>query len=176
MASKQISREEMLKRIARFSELKPTDPKAFGGNMIPQGVSSFSVVGRGVADDPSLQPPIAEAQGFNTVIVKSMPGAGAPLHSHSTVEVFVPLNSQWVFFWGDNPEDQTTLGPWDTISFPPGVMHGFRNVGTEESFLLAILGGSDSGHVTWSPKVLETARQHGAELDARGNLTGTSPR
>src|SRR5207253_5339183 len=55
----------------------------------------------------------------------------------------------------------------DVISVPPGVMRGFRNVGTEESFLLAILGGSDSGHVTWSPKVLETARQHGAELHAR---------
>ena len=152
MASKQISREEMLKRIARFSELKPTDPKAFGGNMIPQGVSSFSVVGPGVADDPSLQPPIAEAQGFNTVIVKSMPGAGAPLHSHSTVEVFVPLNSQWVFFWGDNPEDQVTLSPWDTISFPPGVMHGFRNIGTEEGSLYVILGGTKAGRVTYEEK------------------------
>ncbi len=149
MASKQISREEMLKRVARFSDLKPTDPKAFGGNMIPKGVSSFSVIGRGVADDPSLQPPIADAQSFNTVIVKSMPGTGAPLHSHPTVEVFVALNSQWVFFWGDNPEDQVTLGPRDTISFPPGVMHGFRNLGSEEGCLYAILGGTDAGRVTY---------------------------
>ncbi len=149
MASKQISREEMLKRVARFSELKPTDPKAFGGAMIPQGVSSFSVIGRGVAEDPSLQPPIADARSFNTVIVKSMPGSGAPMHGHPTVEVFVALNSQWVFFWGDNPEDQITLGPRDTISFPPGVMHGFRNIGSEEGCLYAILGGTDTGRVTY---------------------------
>ena len=149
MASKQITREEILKRVARFSELKPTDRKAFGGNMVPQGVSSFSVIGRGVAEDPSLQPPIADARSFNTVIVKSMSGTGAPMHSHPTVEVFVALNSQWVFFWGDAPEDQLTLGPWDTISFPPGVMHGFRNIGSEEGCLYAILGGTDVGRVTY---------------------------
>jgi len=40
-----------------------------------------------------LQPLIADARGFNTVVVKSMPGVGVPLHSHPTVEVFVPLNS-----------------------------------------------------------------------------------
>jgi uncharacterized RmlC-like cupin family protein len=149
MASKQISREEMLKRVARFSELKPTDPKAFGSTMIPQGVSSFSVIGRGAAEDPALQPPIADARGFNTVVVKSMPGTGAPLHSHPTVEVFVPLNSQWVFFWGEKEEDQITLDPRDTISFPPGVMHGFRNIGTEEGSLYVILGGTNASRVTY---------------------------
>jgi len=71
------------------------------------------------------------------------------MHGHPTVEVFVALNSQWVFFWGDNPEDQITLGPRDTISFPPGVMHGFRNIGSEEGCLYAILGGTDTGRVTY---------------------------
>jgi mannose-6-phosphate isomerase-like protein (cupin superfamily) len=149
MARKQVTREEMLKRVARFTELKPTDPKSFGSNMIPQGVSSFSVIGRGVAEDSSLQPPISDAQSFNTVIVKSMPGTGAPMHSHPTVEVFVTLNSQWVFFWGDKEEEQLTLGPWDTISFPPGVMHGFRNIGSEEGCLYAILGGTNAGRVLY---------------------------
>lgn len=152
MASKHISREEMLKRVARFAGLTPTDHKAIGGDMLPQGLSSFSIIGRGVADDPALQPPITDVQGFNTVIVRSVPGTGAPLHSHPTVEVFVALNSQWVFFWGDNSEDQLTLGPWDTISFPPGVMHGFRNVGSEEGSLYAILGGTNVGRVTYDEK------------------------
>jgi hypothetical protein len=68
------------------------------------------------------------------------------------VEVFVALNSQWVFFWGENGEEQLTLGLWDTISFPPGVMHGFRNVGTEEGCLYAILGGTNAGRVTYDDK------------------------
>jgi predicted Zn-dependent peptidase len=57
-------------------------------------------------------------------------------------------------------EREVILEQWDVISVPPGVMRGFRNAGTEESVLLAILGGSDSGHVTWSPKVLRCIQQH----------------
>lgn len=152
MASKHISRDEMLKRVARFTDLKPTDHKAIGGDLLPQGLSSFSIIGRGVADDATLQPPITDVEGFNTVIVKSVPGTGAPLHGHPTVEVFVALNSQWAFFWGENSEEQITLGPWDTISFPPGVMHGFRNVGTEEGCLYAILGGTNAGRVIYNEK------------------------
>jgi hypothetical protein len=55
-------------------------------------------------------------------------------------------------------------------------MRGFRNLGTEDAFLLAILGGSDAGHVEWSPTVLETARQHGVQLDEHGNVTATRAR
>ena len=35
-------------------------------------------------------------------------------------------------------------------------MRGFRNTGSEYAYLMAILGGTDAGRVTWSPKVLET--------------------
>jgi hypothetical protein len=152
MARKQVAREEMLRRVARFSDLKPTDPSTFGAAMVPQGLSSYSVIGRGVAEDPALQPPIADAQGFNTVVVKAVPGTGAPMHAHSTVEVFIPLNSQWVFYWGDSDEEQVTLAPWDTISFPSGMMHGFRNVGTEEGSLYVILGGTDAGRVAYEKR------------------------
>jgi hypothetical protein len=52
-----------------------------------------------------------------------------------------------VFFWGDKGENEATLGPWDTISFPTGTMEGFRNVGSEEATLLVVLSGSDIGEV-----------------------------
>ena len=82
----------------------------------------------------------------------------------------MPLTGRWGVYWGDDGENEVILEQWDVISVPPGVMRGFRNLGSEDSFLLAILGGSDAGHVTWSPKVIEAARQHGAQLDDRGNL------
>ena len=44
---------------------------------------------------------------------------------------------------------------------PPGVMRGFRNVGQDEAYLMAILGGTDAGRVSWAPQVLEQARQTG---------------
>jgi hypothetical protein len=51
---------------------------------------------------------------------------------------------------------------------PPGVMRGFRNMGREDAYLMAILGGIYAGSPTWLSKVLEKARQTGLRLDANG--------
>ena len=123
-----------------------------------------------MTEDPTLDPAITDARDFNLTLVKKVPGNRVGLHDHPTIEVFMPLTGRWGVYWGDEGEHEVILEQWDVISVPPGVMRGFRNAGTEEAFLLAILGGSDSGHVTWSPKVLEAARQHGLQLDATGNV------
>lgn len=45
-------------------------------------------------------------------------------------------------YWGEPGEqEQLVLDPWDAVSVPGPVMRGFRNVGTEDAFLLALLGG-----------------------------------
>ena len=80
------------------------------------------------------------------------------------------LSGRWAVSWGDTGEHELVLEQWDTISVPPGVMRGFRNAGPETGYLMAILGGTDAGHVTWSPAVLEQARETGLGLDAAGNL------
>lgn len=149
MASVQISKDEMLKRIARFTELKPIDYSTMGSGYVPEGMEAFSIVGQVTKDLPA----ITADHGFTLAITKVAPGKGAPLHSHKTVEVFVPLSGQWVFYWGDNAENEVTLGPWDTISFPAGLLEGFRNVGNEEGYLLAILGAPEVGEVTYGPRV-----------------------
>jgi mannose-6-phosphate isomerase-like protein (cupin superfamily) len=149
MASVQISKEEMLKRIARFAELKPIDYSTLGSGYVPEGMEAFSIVGQVTKDLPA----ITADHGFTMAITKVAPGKGAPLHSHKTVEVFVPLSGQWVFYWGDNGENEVTLGPWDTISFPAGLLEGFRNVSNEEAYLLAILGAPEVGEITYGPRV-----------------------
>ena len=174
MASVQISKQEMLKRVARFKELQPS-PQAFVDSRIPGHERLiFNVIGRGVTEDASLKPAITDAQGFNLTLVHAAPGKGAALHSHATVEVFIPLSGEWAIYWGDNGENEIVLGQWDTISIPPGVMRGFRNAGHEEGYLMAILGGTDAGRVDWAPAVLEKARQTGLQLDEQGNLIPAS--
>jgi hypothetical protein len=49
-------------------------------------------------------------------------------------------------------------------------MRGFRNVGKESGYLMAILGGTDAGRVSWASQVLEKAKQTGLQLDEQGNL------
>jgi len=174
MGSVQMSKQEMEKRVARFKGLKPST-QAFVDSLIPGHEREiFNVIGRGVTEDTTLQPAITDARDFNLTLVHAEPGKGAALHAHPTVEVFMSLSGRWAVYWGDQGEDEIVLDQWDTISVPPGVMRGFRNAGTQAGYLMAVLGGTDAGHVAWAPQVLERAKETGLKLDAQGNLVTAS--
>ena len=170
MKTKQVSRAEMQKRVAHFKDLRASK-QAFLDSLIPGHEREiFNVIGRGVTEDATLNPAITDARDFNVAMVHAAPGKGAALHAHPTVEVFFAMSGRWSVYWGDKGEQEIFLEQWDTISVPPGVMRGFRNAGTEDAYLLAMLGGTDAGRVVWSPDVLEKAKQTGLSLDKKGNL------
>src|SRR6516162_9332963 len=148
------SKEEMLKRIARFNELMPMDYRQVpGGDAVPRSMQGFSVIGHVTKAAPA----IPGDHGFTVAFNKVQAGKGAPLHSHTVVEVFVPLSGRWKFFWGEDGTGEAELGPWDTISFPAGLMEGFKNIGTEEATLLVVLGAPEVGEVTYSNKGAEAS-------------------
>ena len=172
MTNRQVSREEMLSRTARFDELRPS-PVAFVDTKIPGHERDiFNVIGMGVTEDAALEPAIAAVEGFNLTYVGAEPGKGAALHSHTTVEVFIAMSGKWAIFWGDEGENEVTLDQWDVVSVPVGVMRGFKNVGSEHAYLMAVLGGTDAGKVAWAESVLARARETGLTLDEEGNLVG----
>lgn len=149
MADTPISADEMVKRIARFKDLMPMDYGTMkGGENVPRSMQGFTVIGHVT----KAAPPISGDHNFTVAFNKVQPGAGAPLHSHKIVEVFVPLSGKWKFFWGENGEGEAELEPWDTISFPAGTMEGFRNIGTEEGVLLVVLGGREVGEITFKKR------------------------
>ena len=80
------------------------------------------------------------------------------------------LTGRWAVVWGDAGEEEALLERWDVISVPAGVMRGFRNAGDEDAYLLAVVGGTDAGRITWAPEVVEEASRFGARLDERGFL------
>lgn len=168
--AKQVPMDEMLERVARFKTLAPSR-QAFVDTRLPEHRREiFNVIGRGVTEDPGLAPAIADARDFNVTYVAAEPGKGAALHAHPTVEVFIAMSGRWAVYWGDEGDQEIVLEPWDVISVPPGVMRGFRNVSAERAHLMAILGGSDAGHVDWAKSVLARAAETGLALDAQGNL------
>jgi mannose-6-phosphate isomerase-like protein (cupin superfamily) len=170
MQTVDVGMDEMLRRVARFKDLRPS-PRAFVDSLIPGHEREiFNVIGRGVTEDTTLSPAITDARDFNLTLVRAHPGKGAALHAHPTVEVFMALSGRWAVYWGGRGEHEIVLEPWDTISVPPGVMRGFRNAGSAEGYLMAILGGTDAGHVTWASQVLAQAKDTGLALDADGNL------
>ena len=174
MATRIVPMEEMLSRTARFKKLRPSK-MAFLDTKIPGHERDiYNVIGGGVTEDASLMPAITEVQDFNVTYVGAEPGKGAALHSHTTVEVFISMSGRWSVFWGDDGENEVILEPWDVVSVPTEVMRGFRNVGDEHGYLMAVLGGTDAGRVAWAQRVLDEAAETGLSLDADGNVVETA--
>jgi mannose-6-phosphate isomerase-like protein (cupin superfamily) len=148
--------EEMQARTARFRDLRPTDD--YVDSRIPGcDRTTYRVMG-----DPPGAP--LEAEHFHLNIVKCEPGMCAPLHNHLTQEVFFALTGTWEVFWGPDGVRSITLEQWDTLTVPPGVSRGFRNVGAETAWLMGMAGGRDPGSINWPEQVRAAARAAGVEL------------
>lgn len=159
-------------QIARWSELKPL-PKAFLDSHIPAyEKENFRVIGPGVNEDPACKPVISGPHGFSIGYARLQPGKGAALHSHRTLEVFIPLNGPMTVVYGENGEHEVTLQPWDTASVPVGLMRGFRNPNDFPLVLMAIIQDGTSGpeRVEWHEDIVQQAGAVGAQRDAHGNL------
>jgi quercetin dioxygenase-like cupin family protein len=170
MASRVVTKEEMLQRVARFTQLTPS-ARPLVDAVLPQFQREiFQIIGSGVTEDASMKVPITAVEGFHLAIVKAGPGKGTGLHNHRTVEVFVVLTGTWSVQWGDQGENELALSQWDTISVPTGIMRGFRNDSAEEAYLLAIVGGDDPGRVAWANDVMTAVREQGFDLDDRGKI------
>ena len=56
------------------------------------------------------------------------------------------------------------LEQWDTISVPPGVSRGFRNVSSEAAYLMGMASGKDPGMINWPDQVRAAALAVGIVL------------
>jgi mannose-6-phosphate isomerase-like protein (cupin superfamily) len=147
---------EMEARVARFRALRPTDE--YIDSAIP-GCERLTFRVLGV---PPAAPLAAEE--FHMSIVSCEAGKSAPLHNHLTQEVFVALTGRWEVFWGPMGERSVVLEQWDTVSIPPGVSRGFRNVAPEKSYLMGMASGRDPGNINWPAQVRAAALAVGVAL------------
>ena len=143
-------------RVARFRDLTPTAD--YVDSAIP-GCERTTL--RVLGQQPGA--PLA-AEGFHMSIVCCEPGKSAPLHNHLTQEVFVALTGEWEIFWGPAGERSVRLARWDTISVPPGVSRGFRNVSAEAAYLIGMASGQDPGMINWPAPVRAAALAVGVTL------------
>ncbi len=159
-------------RVWRFGEDEP-NPALFVDTALPGGARRiWSVIGQNVGEDRSVRPPIP-ADDFHLAIIEAEPGHGAHLHTHTTVEVFMPLSGTWAVPYASLPDGEVTeltLERWDVCSVPPGVWRGFRNAGGATAELMAIVGGTDAGRLTWAPSVLQATERVGRVLDEQGYM------
>src|SRR5260370_16664254 len=98
MASLKISNEEMMKRIAHFKDVMPVDYSSMNVNPeLTRGMRGKVVIGR----LNKAAPPVAGAHDFTVAFNTVQPAPAPPLHSHTIVYVFVPLNTKWHSFYSE---------------------------------------------------------------------------
>ena len=144
-----ISKQEMEGRVSRFSQLQPLEAQMV--TKIPLEAADkvwsrrlLSVIG---LDDSSETPinanaPIKGAGGITVTLAACPPGTGPSLHSHrKTFETFTVLKGRFEVYWNDDGGERVELEPFDTISVPPGVCRGFRNIADVEGILQVIISG-----------------------------------
>jgi hypothetical protein len=159
----QVSRSEMMKRIARFDSLKGSDgglpdSKMPGCERILYNVIGFQpppdeggAVTSPVGDDASRLAAIKIQEGFNLGYCRALPGHGPMLHNHDTNETFIPMTGTWRCSWEaeNGVVEHVDLRPLDVISFPPGASRRFMNVSNDQgdpnaySVLMFVIGGNN---------------------------------
>jgi oxalate decarboxylase/phosphoglucose isomerase-like protein (cupin superfamily) len=88
------------------------------------------------------------------------PGQGNAPHTHEVEEVFFVLEGKVRVFVQDaeGRRAETVLGRWDCVSCPPGVIHGFENVGLEPAYLQVMLGAARPGLMGYADAGLQAQR------------------
>ena len=129
-------------QIAYFKNRKP-DWKAFADAMIDgyRRAQHRFIGNTSGKQDQSVIP----AGGFTLSVMYVPPGEGNAPHTHEAEEVFFVLQGHLMVFLED--EDgrriERHLGPWDCISCPAGVIHGYQNDSVEPVYMQVMLG---TGH------------------------------
>jgi len=155
------TRGEMLKRVARFKDLKGSDGglpdsdvpecrrtlyNVIGFQPPPekQNEATFSPVG----DNASAMSAIPISEGFNLGYCRAKPGQGPLMHNHDTNETFIAMTGRWRCEWNEGATmEHVDLEPLDLISLPVGVARRFMNVTYEEPdrehILMFVIGGNE---------------------------------
>ncbi|NQE63639.1 cupin domain-containing protein [Caulobacter sp. RHG1] len=85
---------------------------------------------------------VIPAENFTLSIMLVPPGQGNAPHTHEVEEVFFILKGRCVVFIDDEDGRRVSkeLGPWECISCPAGVIHGYVNETDEDCYLQVVLG------------------------------------
>ena len=137
-----LSLKEILgKYVARFADRKP-DWYAFEDARI-EGFkrAQHRFIGGG-ASGKHNDPDVIPARGFTLTIMFVNPGQGNAAHTHESEEAFFVLQGFLdVFVEDENGQQEwTRLGPWEVISCPPGVIHGYENRSLEPVYFQVMHG------------------------------------
>ena len=154
----------LTRQVARFTD-RQGDWDAFADARV-EGYrrAQHRFIGSGASGkaDASVIP----AHHFTLSVMFIPPGQGNAPHTHEVEEVFFILRGKVKIFIEDGAggRAETVLGPWDCVSCPANVIHGFVNVGLEPAYLQVMLGKARPDLMTYTDASLQQRRDEHLRL------------
>jgi mannose-6-phosphate isomerase-like protein (cupin superfamily) len=151
-------RAQLERCIATFRTRVP-DWDAFADARVPgYRRAQMRYIGSGASGKPD--PQALAAQHFTLSIMHVPVGEGNAAHTHEVEEVFFVLQGHLTVFIEDEQGHrvETVLGPWDCISCPAQVIHGFHNRGLEPVYTQVMLGKAAPDLMTYVDAELQNRR------------------
>jgi quercetin dioxygenase-like cupin family protein len=181
MAIHDVKADPMEGRIARWSDIRRAGIPVMFIDSVLEGHfrMNYAVIGDTASENPDYTPAITAPHRFQIGMFEAPPGNGPAWHSHTYVELFVPLTGRWRFAYGlnaDDPEDlagEAFLEPWDAISFPPGLWRSFENVSEANAVGFAVLDPHsefEEKDPLWPDWLVDQAAQRGLAADGLGRM------
>jgi uncharacterized RmlC-like cupin family protein len=178
-SGKKVTVAEIEKRVARYSDVMKRG--SFGGAVdshIPEHRKKIcAAMGHNVTSGQSASQILDAEGGFSVNFMTCAPGNYPHLHSHDTLEVFVPVSGRWRFLFGDDGEAAIEVGPFDVVSCPVGMMRTLINIADDWSVVLVIIGLDEKGRagLEYPEEFLAQLTADGVEVDDRGILVKGPP-
>ena len=154
----QMLNDLLTRHVARFTD-RQGDWDAFADARVDgYRRAQHRFIGSGASGkaDASVIP----ADHFTLSVMFLPPGQGNAPHTHEVEEVFFILRGKVKVFFEDGAGNrvETVLGPWDCVSCPADVIHGFVNVGLEAAYLQVMLGKARPDLMTYTDAALQQRR------------------
>ncbi len=146
-----------LRYVARFGERKP-DWSAFADAKIEGWRRAQHRFFGNTSGKPGED--YIPAAGFTLSVMYVPPGQGNASHTHEIEEVFFVLQGHLtVFFEEENGRRiDLVLGPWDCVSCPAGVIHGYHNNTVEPVYTQVMVGKARPDFMGYADTTLNKKR------------------
>jgi quercetin dioxygenase-like cupin family protein len=181
MATQDVKADPMEGRIARWSDIRRKGIPVMFIDSVLEGHyrMNYSIVGDTASENPDYEVAIDAPHKFQIGMFEAPPGNGPGWHTHTYVELFVPLTGRWRFVYGEDPDDpehnvtEVLLEPWDVISFPPHLYRRFENASEENAVGFAVLDPHEvftGRDPIWPDWMVARAAEAGLAADERGRM------
>jgi oxalate decarboxylase/phosphoglucose isomerase-like protein (cupin superfamily) len=166
MEVRRFAKQDIEKNLARFKSLRPRQSNYEADKGIPVEAYEmlaakriFQLMAPEGAGGANAYPAVKGDSGLSVSICECPPGNGPALHAHQmTTETFLCLDGTFEIILGEDRDSETprlVLNKYDMIRVPPNVFRAFRNVGSEQGYLLVMIQGDGTSlnDVAFSPEV-----------------------